>query len=101
MLSLANSLFTSNPVCIADYRDMALSIQTSTGSASNITVQLCNVDGFTATIPEGAWSNVTVIGTAGLQTIDPGPRWMRVIRDGIAVSAASNTTVSLQGKAQA
>lgn len=99
LLGLDTSTFTSNPLLVADFRDMSLSIQTSTASASNITIQGTNVDGFTAAIPNGAWSTLTVIGTAGIQTVDPGIRWLRAIRDAIAVSANSNTTVSLQGKA--
>jgi len=99
MLGSASNATTSNPVLTADYRDMSLSIQTSTGSASNITVQGSNADGLTSAIAEASWSNLTVIPASGVQTVDPSIRWMRVIRDTIAVSAASNTTVTLQGKA--
>lgn len=98
LLGLDTSNGTSPPFMVADCRDMSLSIVTSTASVSNFTVQLCNVDGFNAAIPEGAWSNATVIGTQGMQTIDPGARWLRVIRPPIAVSAASNATIAFQGK---
>lgn len=99
LLGLANSNFTSPAIMVADFRDLSLSILTSTTSASNFTVQLTNVNGFDSAISEGAWSTATVITASGMQTMDPGARWMRVIRPNIAVSAASNATVSLQGKA--
>lgn len=99
MLGSASNATTSAAVLTADYRDMSLSIQTSTASASNVTVQGSNAEGFAVAIPEASWSVLTVIPAAGVQTVDPGIRWMRVVRDTIAVSAASNTTVTLQGKA--
>lgn len=99
LLGSADSAFTSRAIMVADFRDMSLSIQSSTASASNITVQGSNAEGFATAIANATWSNLTVIATQGIQTIDPGIRWIRAIRDGIAVSAASNTTVTLQGKA--
>lgn len=99
LLGSTDSRFTSNAYLTADFRDQSLSILTSTASASNFTVQGTNWQGFSSAIPEAAWSNLTVISAAGLQTVDPGMRWLRVIRPNIGVSAASNVTIEHQGKA--
>lgn len=85
---------TSPFVFVGDARLLAVSVQTSTGSASNVTISLSNADGFqSATF---AWSVVTVLPSAGIFTIDPGSRWLKAERADIAMtSAASNTTVLL------
>lgn len=97
LLGAANSNFTSPAYLIGDFRQASLSWQTSTGSASVLTVQLSNADGFTSAIPEAAWSTGTLLTSQGMQTIDPGVKWLRVIRDSIQVSASSNATVTLFG----
>lgn len=97
MLGLAgaasSSTGTSNPVFVGDCRLLSVSIQSSTGSASNITIQLSNDDGFKAA--PAFWSTVTVLPNQGIYAIDPGARWVRAERANIAVSAASNCTVTL------
>ena len=84
---------TSPHVFVGDCRLLSVSIQTSTGSASNITVSLSNDDGFTAAV--GFWSNVTIIPAQGMYAVDPGARWLRAERANIAISSASNCTVTL------
>lgn len=85
---------TSPSIFVGEVRLLSLSVITSTGSASNITVSLSNDDGFQSAIAN--WSVVTVLANRGIYTIDPGARWMQVERANIAMtSAASNTTVLL------
>lgn len=85
---------TSPSIFIGDARVLSLSVVTSSGSASNVTVGLSNDPGFSATI--GTFSAVTVLTQQGVYYIDPGARWMRVERANIAMtSVASNTTVIL------
>jgi 3-oxoacyl-(acyl-carrier-protein) synthase len=84
---------TSPHVFVGDVRLLSVSIQTSTGSASNITISLSNDDGFGAEV--GHWSTVTVIPATGIYAVDPGARWIRAERANIAVSAGSNATVTL------
>lgn len=97
MLGSASAATRSAPVFIGDFRQMSLSIESSTASASRYTFQGSNAEGFQAAIREAEWSSLTVITTQGLQTVDPGLRWLRCDRDDISVSAASNTTISLNG----
>jgi len=89
----SSSTGTSNPLFIGDCRLVTLSVQTSTGSASNITVSLSDNDGFQSRDSTLFWSMVTLLQNRGIFTIDPGARWMQVERANIAMSAASNTTV--------
>ena len=84
---------TSPSIFVGDCRLLTVSVQTSTGSASNVTISLSNDDGFTAAITN--WSVVTVLPNRGVFTVDPGARWMQAERGAIAISAASNTTVIL------
>lgn len=87
-----------------EFDKLTVSIQSSTGSASRYTVVGTNQDGLQAAlttpsrlVPANNWSIVTVITAQGIYTIDPGIRWLNVIRDGISVSAASNATVTFTG----
>ena len=86
---------SSPSIFVGDARLLSLSVQTSTGSASNVTVRLSNADGFAEAIPAASWSAVTVLDADGIFTIDPGARWLMAERANIAISAASNTTVLL------
>jgi hypothetical protein len=76
-----------------DSQALSVSIQSSTGSASNVTIALSNDNGFTSSIVFR--SGVTVLPAQGIFSIDPGARWLRAERANIALSAASNTTVIL------
>lgn len=80
---------------VGDARLLTVSVQTSTGSASNVTISLSNADGFQAAIPAASYSVATVLTKSGIFTVDPGARWMKVERADIAISATSNTTVLL------
>jgi len=84
---------TSPSIFVGDCRLLSVSVVSSTGSASNITLSLSNDGGFSAAIV--AWSVVTVLPNQGIFTVDPGARWLRAERANIAMSAASNTTVFL------
>jgi hypothetical protein len=90
----SNSSGTSPSIFVGDCRLLSVSVQTSTGSASNITISLSNDDGFQESI--AFWSAVTTLPARGIYTIDPGFRWLRAERANIAMgSSASNTTVLL------
>lgn len=96
----ANSTATvSGPVFIGDYRQMSLSVESSTGSASRYTVEISNANGFDRAIRAQEWSTGTALTSQGVQTIDPGIRWIRAVRDAISVSASSNATIRLSGTA--
>ena len=85
---------TSPNIFVGDCRLLTVSIQTSTGSASNVTVSLSNSDGFRDSTL--VYSVVTVIPQQGIFTIDPGARWLRAERANIAMgSTASHATVIL------
>jgi hypothetical protein len=84
---------TSPDVFVGDCRLLSVSIQTSTGSASNVTISLSNDDGFQSAV--GFRSVVTVLPNQGIYAIDPGARWIRAERAAIGVSSTSNVTIIL------
>jgi hypothetical protein len=84
---------TSPHIFVGDCRLLSVSVQSSTGSASNVTISLSNDNGFNAAVAR--WSVVTVLPSQGIFSVDPGTRWLRAERANIATSAASNTTVVL------
>jgi hypothetical protein len=84
---------TSPDVFIGDCRLLSVSIQTSTGSASNVTISLSNDNGFQSAI--AFRSVVTVLPNQGIYAIDPGARWLRAERANIGVSSTSNVTIIL------
>lgn len=113
LLGADSSNLTSPPVFVGDFRQMTISITTGSTHASRITVQGSNLDGFqstlssggglgNATVPVGGWSHLTVIlpvGAANLFTIDPGFRWLCVVRPtATSGQTASNVTVVLSGR---
>ena len=83
-----NSAITSVSALVADWQIQTLSWQTVTDSASTLTVQGSLANGLTSAIPEATWSNLTALNAAGMYTIDPGSRWIRVVR-GSPESASS------------
>lgn len=92
----SSSSGTGLPSFVGDARLLTVSIQTSTASASRFTTQLSNADGFQAAIPEASWSIATVItGGAGIYTVDPGARWLRMQQPDFSLSATSANTVTL------
>jgi hypothetical protein len=94
LLGVASDSSGSSPdIFVGDCRLLSVSIQTSTGSASNVTIALSNDGGFTAGI--GFRSVVTVLPNQGIYAIDPGARWIRAERAAIGISTTSNVTVIL------
>ena len=92
----SSSTGTSNPTFVGDCRLLTISMQTSTASASNITISLSNNHGMNSTDSTLFWSTVTILPSRGIFTIDPGAQWIQAERANIAMtSAASNTTVVL------
>ena len=92
LLGAATSGNTSSAHFIGDYDIIALSYQSQTNSASTLTIQASGAEGFTAAIPSNSWSNLTMVTTQGPQTLDPGLRWLRVIR------SESSSTVELSAQ---
>lgn len=84
--------YTSDDYCTADLRQVVLSVHTDDTGASRFTVQGSNDDGFTSAISYR--SDLTAITLAGSYTIDPGMRWLRVLRS----SLESLSVVQLGGR---
>ena len=92
---------TSSSYFVGDAASLALSIITSTTSASRVTVNGSLDDGFatglgtaSASGSSGNWSIVTAItGGSGIYTLARGLRWIQVTRPDFTTSAASNMTV--------
>lgn len=76
---------TSAPMFTGDFQSLTVQF----GSASTVTLQGSNADGFTAAIPDGTWSNLSVIVAAGIQKVETGFRWMRAFR-----SQSTNTVTA-------
>ena len=89
----SDSSGTSPHIFVGDCRLLTISVQTSTGSASNVTVSLSNSDGLQSS--DLFYSVATVLTSQGIFTVDPGARWLKAERANIATSAASNATVTL------
>ena len=79
--SANSSTRTSNPVLVADAVTISASWTTAVASASSLTIQGSNEEGFFA--PIGLWSTVSVVGGQGIFTITPGARWLRFIRPAV------------------
>lgn len=81
----SSSVTTSEPMFVGDFQSLTLGI----GSASTISVQGSNDDGFTSAIGSGTWSTVSTVAAAGLQKVETGFRWMRIWR-----SQSTNTVTA-------
>ena len=104
-LGAANSNLTGSTWFVDDFRQLSLSIHSSTASASRYTIVGSNLDGFrlalgnaSPTVSNESWSHVTVVTSQGIFTIDPGFRWIAAFRDPVSVSATSNVTVIFNGR---
>lgn len=106
-LGSQNSNLTGAPYLVADLRQLTVSIQTSTASASRFTIIGTNDDGLQSalgtpsqTVPAAGWSIVTVLTQQGISVFDPAPgfRWINAFRDGFAVSAVSNASITFAGR---
>ena len=92
--SAATSTYTSNPLLVADYSQyQAISVETVAAVASRFTVQGTLDDGLTSAIRAGSWSNLTVLTVPGKYTVDPGVRFIRVLRSALE----STSTVQYVG----
>jgi len=107
LLGADTSNVTGTPWFVGDLRQLTISIQTSTASASRFTFVGTNDDGFQAAlgtpsmlVPNANWSIVTVLTNQGLVVFDPAPgfRWINGFRPDYGVSATSNVTVTLAGR---
>lgn len=101
-LDVATSNLTGRPWLIADFRQLAVSIETQTNSASRYTVIGTNDHGLnealgtpSQTIPNDGWSILTTIVAQGIYTFDPMPgfRWLNVFRP-----SASSATITFQAR---
>jgi hypothetical protein len=86
---------SSPSIFVGDCRLLSVSVQTSTASASNITISLSNNHGLDSADSLLVWSTVTVLPNRGIFTVDPGARWLRAERANIGISSTSNVTVIL------
>lgn len=85
---------TSNPYLTADAAELTLDYDVD--SATSFVIEASNAEGFRGFV-EDDWSNVTTISGAaanGLVNIEPGFRWLRLIRE----SAASLPSARLHGR---
>lgn len=76
-----SSTFTSAAQFVGDYAYMSVSWATDVATASNLTLEGSNENGFDSSI--NTWSNMTTITSAGIFTVDPGVRWLRGRRSSI------------------
>ena len=72
----SSSVTTSAAYFVGDFKSFSLEF----GSASTVTVQGTNADGFTAALADNDWSTVSVVAAAGLQKVETGFRWLRAFR---------------------
>ena len=87
--SATSSTYTSGPIFWGDF--LYGSVQWADGGNSVLTVEASNEDGFRSSLV--TYSALTGMPATGLYTIDPGPRWVRVVRN----SADSLSQVYIQG----
>jgi hypothetical protein len=90
--SAQSSDYTSDWLCVADYRQLALSVLTDGTGASRFSVEASLDEGFRSAIANT--STITTVLLAGTYTIDPGLRWVRVLRS----SLESLSVVQLHGR---
>lgn len=81
--SANSSTYTSNPVLVADWRQITVSVQTQSTGASRYTVWATDYEGFQTALAEANWSAITAIVAQGLYTVDPGMRWLRATRSAV------------------
>ena len=86
----SSSVTTSAAYFVGDFTSLSLEL----GSASTVTLQGSNADGFTAALAEPDWSTVSTVAAAGLQNVETGFRWLRAVR------SESTTTVRSFGQAR-
>lgn len=99
-LGVNTSLRTGSPYFVGDARQLTVSIETQTNTASLFTIFGSNENGFQSalgtanpTVNADGWSHITVIQLQGLYTIDPGFRWIMAGRP-----SASSATIIFAGR---
>lgn len=82
--SANSSTYTSEALLVVDYpHAQSISVITADTGASRFTLQGTLEDGFAAAIDTDSWSDLTVITAGGLYTVDPGVRWVRMLRSAL------------------
>ena len=81
--SANSSTYTTNPVLVADWRQITVSTKTAGTGASRYTIWATDAEGQQSAIAEADWSAITAIVAQGLYTIDPGMRWLRATRSAV------------------
>jgi hypothetical protein len=92
LTSAASSTYTSNPVLVADYRELNVSLS-STGTGAH-TWQASNVDGFRSALTDNDFSTITSVTVKGSYSLDAGMRWLRFIKP----ATDSLSTVIITGR---
>lgn len=102
VFGVANSDLTGAPYFIGDLRQLTLSIESQTNSASIYTLVGTNADGLQSALPtpsqtlNGPWSIITALTAQGMYAFDPGAlgyRWLNAFRP-----SASSITMILAGR---
>lgn len=86
----SSSLTTSAAYYVGDFTSLSVEF----GSASTVTLQGSNGDGFTTALAAADWSTLSVIAAAGIQKVETGFKWLRVFR------SQSTNTVRLYGQSR-
>lgn len=98
-LDVASSTLTGQPFLVADLRQLTLSIQSQTNTASRYTVVGTNFNEANGALPNasqtvnGVWSILTALTEQGMYNIAPGFRWINVFRP-----SASSITATFHGR---
>lgn len=90
-LSVNNALIQSPAWFIGDFRQLSVSVSTS--STHIVNIQVSNADGFQSAIPENSWQNVLSPSVNSTFALTVGPRWSRV-----SCEASSNCTIIFSGR---
>ena len=85
----SSSSLTTGPWLVEDARTLSVSIVTASSTAANV-IQMSDADGLTAAIPANSWSTVSSIALQGTYIVEPGARWLRVLR------SESSATIIIQ-----
>lgn len=81
----SSSVTTSAAYFVGNFESYSVQI----GSASTVTLQGSNGEGFVTALADNDWSTLSVIAAAGIQKVETGFRWIRAVR-----SQSTNTLVS-------
>lgn len=101
MSTFRNDLFdgvsgiTSNVYLTADAAELTLALDID--SETTVVVQQSNAQGFRTAFVEDDWSTLTTIASVGANTlldIEPGFRWLRVLRETASAASLASATVA-------